>query len=65
VVSAVKDVIDIQKLTHFCPCDLKSYEAVFTTTRVNYLYQQMILWLWIRQPIWQWNATRLLDLVGA
>ncbi|MBT2941512.1 hypothetical protein PO31_14210 [Vibrio anguillarum] len=43
VVSAVKDVIDIQKLTHFCPCDLKSYEALFTTTRVNYLYQQMIL----------------------
>ncbi len=32
-------------LTRFCPCDLKSYEALFTAIRVNHLYHQMTLWL--------------------
>ncbi|MBF4370234.1 hypothetical protein EAY04_19785, partial [Vibrio anguillarum] len=35
--------MDISQVTDFCPCDLKSYEALFTTTRVNHLYHQMTL----------------------
>ena len=35
-------------LTSFCPCDLKSYEALFTALWVNHLYHQMNLWAWIK-----------------
>ncbi|CAH8188325.1 hypothetical protein VAEU17_1360001 [Vibrio aestuarianus] len=33
----------LEQLNHLCLCDLKSYEALFTTIRVNHLYHLMTL----------------------
>ena len=39
----VSPAFSSEAVIRYFPCDVRSYEALFTTTRVNHLYHQMTL----------------------